>query len=103
VEPSGVGALRLCKPSTEDVSNVCLGWRIHILIVHLIYKKATPLPNLHKYFTVSAKIRFRYQISLSMTTRMPHVQVRGRYLWKDGERVRTVCRVPDTVYVLILC
>lgn len=31
------------------------------------------------------------------------VQVRGRYLWKDGERVRAACRDPDPTLVLMLC
>ncbi len=31
------------------------------------------------------------------------VHVRGRYLWKDGERVRAAYRSPDSTLVLILC
>ena len=38
-----------------------------------------------------------------MATTLSHVQVQGRYLWKDDERVRAAHRVSTTKRVLTLC
>lgn len=38
-----------------------------------------------------------------MTTTASHVQVRGRYLWKDDERVRAARIESSSIDVLTLC